>query len=138
MHLDDLRHYCLAKPGAWEDQPFGPDVLVFKVVRKMFALTNLEKLPDSEVGLKCDPQRALALRETYDGVFPGPYLDKRHWNYVALRRDVPAEVVRALVDHSYDLVVAGLPRRDREALAKGRGTPGEVRGDDWVGGNAPG
>jgi predicted DNA-binding protein (MmcQ/YjbR family) len=121
MHLDDLRRYCLAKPGAFEDQPFGPDVLVFKVAGKMFALTNLEKLPDAEVGLKCDPERALALREEYEGVFPGPYLDKRRWNYVALRADVPADVIRELVDHSYALVVAGLPKRERARLAAARG-----------------
>ncbi|HLT46498.1 MAG TPA: MmcQ/YjbR family DNA-binding protein [Rubricoccaceae bacterium] len=125
MHLDDLRRYCLSKPGAFEDQPFGPDVLVFKVAgarreaARMFAITNLEKLPDAEVGLKCDPERALSLREEYEGVFPGPYLNKKHWNYVALRGDVPAGVIRELVDHSYDLVVAGLPRRERERLGRG-------------------
>jgi predicted DNA-binding protein (MmcQ/YjbR family) len=117
MHLDDLRRYCLAKPGATEDQPFGPDVLVFKVAGKMFAITNLDKLPACEVGLKCDPERALELRDQYEGIFPGPYLDKKHWNYVALQGDVPAEGVRALVDHSYDLVVAKLPKQERARLA---------------------
>jgi predicted DNA-binding protein (MmcQ/YjbR family) len=123
MHLDDLRLYCLAKPGATEDTPFGPDVLVFKVMGKMFALTNLDKLPACEVGLKCDPERTLALREAYEGIFPGPYLDKKHWNYVALQGDVPGALVRELVDHSYDLVVAKLPRRERERLARGDGEP---------------
>ena len=116
MHLDDLRHYCLEKPGATEDQPFGPNVLVFKVMGKMFGLAGLEKLPACDVGLKCDPERALALREAYDGIAPGPYLDKKHWNYVALQSDVPNAEICALVDHSYDLVVAGLPKRERERV----------------------
>jgi len=120
MYLDDLRRYCLEKPGATEDQPFGPDVLVFKVGGKMFAITNLDKLPACEVGLKCEPERALELREQYGGIFPGPYLDKKHWNYVALQGDVPAALVRELVDHSYALVVAKLPKRERERLDAGR------------------
>ena len=128
MHIDGLRCYCIMKPGAYEDQPFGPDVLVFKVAGKMFALANLEKLPEGEVGLKCDPERVLALREAYEGVFPGPYLDKRHWNYVALHADVPAELITELVDHSYDLVVAKLPKRERDRLTTeaGRTRAGEA------------
>lgn len=116
MHLDDLRRYCLDKPGAFEDQPFGPDALVFKVAGKMFAITNLERLP-AAVGLKCDPERALELREEYDGIGTGPYLDKKHWNSVRLDGDVPGALVRELVDHSYDLVVAKLPKGERARLA---------------------
>ncbi|HYE94878.1 MAG TPA: MmcQ/YjbR family DNA-binding protein [Rubricoccaceae bacterium] len=118
MRLDTLRAYCLAKPGATEDQPFGPDNLVFKVAGKMFAITDLERVP-VEVGLKCDPERAVELREAYDGIYPGPYLNKKHWNYVRLGGDVPDALVRELVDHSYDLVVAGLPRAARERLVAG-------------------
>ena len=116
MHLDAFRDYCLAKPHATEDLPFGPDVLTFKVAGKMFAITNLERLPPA-VGLKCDPERALELREAYDGISTGPYLNKKHWNYVQLRGDVPDHLIHELVDHSYALVVAGLPRRERERLA---------------------
>lgn len=120
MHLDELRTYCLSKPGATEDLPFGPDALVFKVRGKMFALTNLERLPPG-VGLKCDPERAADLRERYEGIGTGPYLHKRLWNLVGLQSDVPAALIRQLVDHSYDLVVAGLTRKERAALAAATG-----------------
>lgn len=115
MHLDDLRQHCLAKPGATEDLPFGPDTLVFRVRGKMFALAGLDAVSPT-VNLKCDPERALDLRERYADVQPGYHMNKRHWNTVGLRGSVPAGVVRELVDHSYALVVAGLPRRDRDAL----------------------
>ena len=115
MHLDALRDLCLGLPGATEDQPFGPDTLVFKVQGKMFALTNLERLPPA-VNLKCDPERAVELRERYAGVAPGYHMNKRHWNTVELRADVPGDLVRQLVGDSYALVVAGLPRRLRDEL----------------------
>lgn len=117
MHLDALRTYCLAKPGAAEDLPFGPDALVFKVGGKMFALASLDALPPS-VNLKCDPERAVDLRERYADVQPGYHMNKRHWNTVGLQGDVPAGVIRQLVDHSHDLVVSGLTRRARAALAE--------------------
>ena len=116
MHLDELRDYCLAKRGAWEDQPFGPDALVFKVRSKMFAITNLERMPPG-VGLKCEPEQALLLREQFEGVTTGPYLNKKHWNLVQLQGDVPADAIRRFVDVSYALVVAGLTKKEREALA---------------------
>lgn len=119
MQLDVFRTWCLAKPGALEDQPFGPDVLVFKVMGKMFALVGLDG-PPFAAGLKCDPERTLELREAYEGIHPGPYLDKKHWNYVELASDVPGDLIRELVDHSHALVVAGLKKPDRERL----GTPG--------------
>ena len=118
MHLDDLRTYCLAKPSATEDLPFGPDTLVFRVAGKLFALANLEWHPPA-VNLKCDPERAVALRERYADVKPGYHMNKRHWNTVGLQGDVPAAVVRDLVDHSYGLVVAGLSRAARAELDRG-------------------
>ena len=115
MHLDAFRDHCLAQRGATEDLPFGPDTLVFKVMGKMFALIGLGG-PPYAAGLKCDPERALELREQYEGVYPGPYLNKTHWNYVDLGGEVPAELIRELVDHSYALVVAGLKKADRAQL----------------------
>ena len=117
MHLDALRDCCLAQPHASEDQPFGPDVLAFKVAGKLFALTNLERMPLS-VGLKCDPERAVDLRERFAGIGTARYLHKRHWNAVELQSDVPDALVRQLVEHSYALVVAGLPRRERQRVAR--------------------
>ena len=118
MHLDALRDDCLTKPHATEDLPFGPDVLTFKVAGKMFALTNLERIPAS-VSLKCDPERAVMLREQYDAIGTAPHMNKRHWIQVALRGDVPADVIRELVDHSSALVVGGLPKRVRAMLDDG-------------------
>lgn len=115
MHLDALRDHCLAKPGTTEDLPFGPNVLVFRVAGKMFALVNLDGPPFS-VNLKCDPERALLLREQYDGVTPGYHMNKQHWNTVDLAEDVPGDEIRGLVDHSYDLIVASLPKRERDRL----------------------
>ena len=115
MTLADLRDYCLAKPHATEDLPFGPDVLVFRVGGKMFALTNVEEV-ETRVNLKCEPERAVDLRDRYAAVQPGYHMNKRHWNTVALAGDAPAALVRALVDDSYALVAASLPRRDRERL----------------------
>ena len=115
MHLDTFRDLCLGLPGATEDLPFGPDALVFKVAGKMFALTNLERTPPAAT-LKCDPERAVELRERYADVEPGYHMSKRHWNTVGLQGDVPADVVRQLVQDSYALVVAGLPARLRAEI----------------------
>ncbi len=106
---------CMAKPGAVEDYPFGDEVAVFKVAGRMFALVPLGGEPAS-VSLKCDPELAISLRDRYAGVTPGYHLNKRHWNTVALDGSVPEEEVRELIDHSYDLVVARLPRAQRNRL----------------------
>ena len=115
MHLDELRDHCLAKPGVTEGFPFDNETLVFKVASKMFALASLERTPPS-VNLKCDPERALELRERYSDVRPGYHMNKMHWNTVGLRGDVPSTTVRGLVDHSYELVVSTLTRAARASL----------------------
>ncbi len=115
MHLEQLRAYCLAKPAATEDQPFGPGTLVFKVGGRMFALASLDEVP-AHVALKCDPERAVELRERYAGVTTAPYMDKRLWNSVALDGEVPSDEIRSLVDHSYELVLAKLPKAKRAEL----------------------
>ena len=115
MHLDAFRDHALALPGATEDLPFGPETLVFRVGGKIFALLALDA-PEPTVNLKCDPERAVDLRETYAGVRPGFHMNKRHWNTVDLRGDVPAAEIRAMAGHAYVLVRAGLPRAVRDAL----------------------
>lgn len=117
MTFRELREHCLSLPGAEETFPFGEDVLVFKVAGKMFALTAMERLPLS-VSVKCDPDRAMELRARYPSVLPGYHLSKRHWNTVELDGSIPASEVRGWIDESYRLVVAGLRRADREALAR--------------------
>jgi predicted DNA-binding protein (MmcQ/YjbR family) len=117
MDRDDVLSACLELPGAEEDYPFGDDVAVFKVGGKMFALMLLDAEPGF-VNLKCDPARALELRAAYAGVRPGYHQNKRHWNSVDLDGSVEEDVVRGLIEDSYDLVVAGLPRAVRERLPR--------------------
>ena len=113
MHLDDFRDHALALPGVTEDQPFGPDTLVFRVGPKIFALLGLD---GDTVNLKCDPEEAVALRERYADVVPGYHMNKTHWNTVGLQGDVPAAEIRAMAEASYALVRASLPRAVRDAL----------------------
>jgi len=115
MELDDLRLYCLAKPGTTEELPFDEHTLVFKVVGKMFAATNLSE-PESRVNLKCDPEKALELREQYDAIIPGYHMNKKHWNTVYLKQNLKSKLIIELIDHSYDLVVSKLPKRLRSEL----------------------
>ena len=107
MNLADFIEHCLAKKGVEETTPFGPDVLVYKVGGKIFALTRPDEFPP-RVNLKCDPDRALELRDEYDSVIPGYHMNKKHWNTVILDDSLPSDLVRALIDHSYALVVRGL------------------------------
>jgi predicted DNA-binding protein (MmcQ/YjbR family) len=115
MNLESFRAYCLGLPGTDEGTPFGPDTLVLKVAGKMFATLSLDEVP-ARANLKCDPERAVELREEHDAVLPGYHMNKQHWNTLVLDGRLPASLVRELIDHSYALVVAGLPRRTREAL----------------------
>ncbi|MBC9794948.1 MmcQ/YjbR family DNA-binding protein [Sinomicrobium weinanense] len=120
MNIEDLRNYCLNKKGATEDAPFGEDTIVFKVMGKMFALTSLNKWEagDHSVNLKCDPERIAELRAEYESIQPGYHMNKRHWNTVDIDNgELPPRFVEELIDHSYDLVVRGLTKKQRENLA---------------------
>ena len=115
MNIEYFREYCLNKKGVTEEFPFDEKTLVFKVMGKMFALTGLERLPN-EVNLKCDPERAIALREEFEGLIYGGYhMNKRLWNTCVLER-LPNELITELIDHSYDLVVAKLPKKIQDTL----------------------
>jgi predicted DNA-binding protein (MmcQ/YjbR family) len=116
-HVDaaELRRSCLAHSGAVEDFPFGPEHSVFKVAGKMFAISALDRAP-LEVSLKCEPELAAHLRASYAAVRPGYHLNKRHWNTVTLDGSLPDQLVRELVEDSYDLVVSALPRRTQRQL----------------------
>ncbi|WP_173261398.1 MmcQ/YjbR family DNA-binding protein [Streptomyces pacificus] len=109
-----LREFCLEQNAAVEDFPFGPDVSVFKVAGKVFALSALAAVPLA-VSLKCDPDEAVRLRADYPAIVPGYHLNKRHWNTVTVG-ELPARMVRELIEDSYDLVVAGLPKERRLRL----------------------
>lgn len=111
------RTVCRALPGCTEDQPFGPDTLVYKVGGKVFAILPLDADP-ATINLKCHPDRAERLREEYAGVMPGYHMNKRHWNTVVLDGDVPERLVEEMIRHSYELVVNSLPRAVREGLGE--------------------
>lgn len=116
INIEEFREYCLSKKGVTESFPFDEHTLVFKVLGKMFALTGLERKP-SQVNLKCDPERAIELREEYDGIIiPGYHMSKKLWNTIIFDSRLPKELVFELIDHSYDLVVAKLPKKLRETL----------------------
>jgi predicted DNA-binding protein (MmcQ/YjbR family) len=115
MTAAKLRKWCLARPGATEEFPFGEGVSVFKVGGKMFALSMLDARP-LKVSVKCEPELARALRVSYEAVAPGYHLNKRHWNTVTIDGSLPDQLVLDMVEDSYDLVVAALPRRVREAV----------------------
>ena len=115
MNIEEFRNYCLSKKGITEEFPFDAQTLVFKVVGKMFALVPLERIP-SQANLKCDPERAIALREEYDGVItPGYHMSKVHWNTLFLE-NLPPNLVNELVDHSYELVVSKMTKKLRAEL----------------------
>jgi predicted DNA-binding protein (MmcQ/YjbR family) len=115
MDLAQFREYCLSKPRATEGTPFGPDVLVFKVGGKMFALAALDEVPTT-VNLKCDPDLALDLRDRYEQVTPGYHMNKKHWNTVEIEGGIPDAELRKMIDHSYNLVAEGL-RKSRATIA---------------------
>ena len=116
MTIEDLRLYLLAKAHTTEGLPFGPTTLVFKVAGKMFALIGLDS-EDLRCNLKCNPERALELRERYDCIRPGYHMSKKHWNSLYIEEgNLRDELVYELVDHSYDLVVASLTKKLRKEL----------------------
>jgi predicted DNA-binding protein (MmcQ/YjbR family) len=108
MNIESLREYCLSKKGSTESFPFGETTLVFKVCDKMFALTSLDK--DLSINLKCDPEKAIELREKYSFVIPGYHMNKTYWNSVLIDNSVPDHLIREWIDHSYNEVVNKLPK----------------------------
>ena len=110
-----LRDYCLRMKAAKAEFPFGPEAEVFKVMGKMFALIPTEASPIT-ISLKCDPVLAEMLRQTYAAVRPGYHMNKRHWNTVTSDGSIPDDELLEMIDNSYDLVVKGLTKTDRERL----------------------
>ncbi len=115
MNIEEFRTYCLAKKGTSESLPFDENTLVFKVMDKMFSLGNLEG--SLSVNLKCDPEKAIELREEYDGINPGYHMNKKHWNTVEMDGSVPLDLVKEMIDHSYDLVASKLTGKQKEELS---------------------
>jgi predicted DNA-binding protein (MmcQ/YjbR family) len=116
MNIEEYRNYCLQKKGVTEGFPFDNTTLVFKVVGKMFALTNVDNF--ESVNLKCDPDKALELRAKFSGIKPGYHMNKKHWNTVRMDDSVPFNLIREMIDDSYNLVVSKLSKKQRDELKK--------------------
>ena len=115
LYLEKIKEYCAAKPGSREDYPFGPETLVFKVHKKMYALLSEDDQP-LRLNLKCEPEQAQVLRSMHDSIIPGYHMNKEHWNTVILDGSLPDEVILRMIDESYQLVVAGLSMADKLRL----------------------
>ncbi|SHG69825.1 MmcQ/YjbR family DNA-binding protein [Flagellimonas flava] len=116
MNVEQLRELCISKKGVTEEFPFDESTLVFKVMGKMFALIALERKPP-QCNLKCDPEKAIGLREEYDGdIIQGYHMSKKHWNTLLLD-NLPPKLIVELLEHSYELVVSGLTKKLKEALS---------------------
>ena len=115
MNIEELRDYCLSLKGATEDFPFDEFSLVLKVQGKMFGLIPLDN-PEPQITLKCDPERTIQLRDEYEAIVPAWHFNKKHWNTVKIDPSISSAFLCELIQHSYDLVVTGLPRKLRESL----------------------
>lgn len=114
MDIETLRDFCLAlEDGVEESFPFGPETLVFKYAGKVFLLLSLDDSP-ARVNAKCDPDRAIALRDEYDAIIPGYHMNKKHWNTMILDGRIPNALVKELIRHSLDLIIAKLPKNQRK------------------------
>lgn len=116
MNIEELRNYCISKKGVTEEFPFDETTLVFKVMGKMFALTDLEG--DLSINLKCDPEKAIELRERHLCVLPGYHMNKKHWNTILIDGSVSNQLIQEWIDHSYDLVVTKLSKKQKDELEK--------------------
>ncbi|MES2061540.1 MAG: MmcQ/YjbR family DNA-binding protein [Bacteroidota bacterium] len=114
MHIEELRDYCLAKPAVTEGFPFGEDTLVFKVGEKIFLITSLGQ---PSFNVKCDPEKAVELREQFDEVTPGYHMNKKHWNTVRTDGSLTNKQLRDMIDHSYDLILKSLPKKLQAEIA---------------------
>ncbi|PRY91388.1 MmcQ/YjbR family DNA-binding protein [Marinilabilia salmonicolor] len=114
MNIEEFREYCLSLPATSEDLPFDETSLVFKVGKKMFALTDLEG--PFWINLKCDPAKAIELREQHPAVRPGYHMSKKHWNTIEVDGSVSDDLIRQWTKDSYDLVVKGMTRKERESI----------------------
>lgn len=114
MNLEEARQFCISKKGVTEGFPFDEETLVLKVGGKMFALISLDKEPS--INLKCDPERAIDLRERFDDILPGYHMNKKHWNTVMLAGSLQDSLVEEMITHSYELVLASLPRKAQEVV----------------------
>lgn len=115
MNIEELREYCISKKGVTESLPFGPETLVFKVMGKAFLLTGMDGRP-LQFNVKCDPEKAIELREKYNCVIPGYHMNKKHWNTIIVDDSVSIKLLNEWITDSYNLVVSGLTRKAKQEL----------------------
>lgn len=115
MNVEEIREHCMRKNGVEEGFPFDSNTLVFKVAGKLFLLMGLDSNP-VQFNVKCDPNRAIELREKYSCVLPGYHMNKKHWNTIVCEGNAPKKSVFEWIDHSYELVLASVPKKTRENL----------------------
>jgi len=115
MDIENVRVYCLSKPGTSESLPFDDTTLVFKVMNKMYCLLNME--PPFSINLKCEPGKAIELREQFEDVQPGYHMNKKHWNTILLDGNLRDNQITQWIDDSYSLVAAGLTKKEKIELA---------------------
>ena len=114
MNIEKYRNFCLSLKFATEDFPFDEETLVFKILDKMFALTNIDNL--ESVNLKCEPEQALILREKYSAVLPGYHMNKKHWNTIKIDGTIPDKLIEEWTLNSYNLVVSKLSKKEQAKL----------------------
>ena len=112
MNAESLREYCLTKPGAEETFPFGPDTIVYKVGGKVFLITGLDS-EELRFNVKCDPEKAIELREEFSCVLPGYHMNKKHWNTIVVDGSVSIKQLKVWIDHSYELVANSLSKNKK-------------------------
>jgi predicted DNA-binding protein (MmcQ/YjbR family) len=116
MDLESVRNYCLKKKGVSETLPFGEDNPVYKVGGKIFLISNM--IPPISINLKCDPEKAVELREKFDAVTAGYHMNKLHWNTVFLENSIPDKLIFEWIDDSYKLVIEGLPKKSKKLFSE--------------------
>ncbi len=114
MNIEELRDFCLSLKGVEEKLPFDNRTLVFSIKGKMFCATDTENY--EFINVKCNPEEAILLREKYDGVFPGHYMNKKHWNSVKTEGNIPDKLIEEWIKKSYDLVFAKLPQKSQKEI----------------------
>lgn len=115
MNIEELREYCLSLKNVEEAMPFGPDTLIFKVGGKIFLIVGLDDSP-LQFNVKCNPEKAIELREQYDCVIPGYHMNKKHWNTIIINGTASEKLVRQWISDSYKLVIAGLSKSEQKRL----------------------
>jgi predicted DNA-binding protein (MmcQ/YjbR family) len=114
MNLSFIQDYCMAKKGVEETLPFGPDTLVYKVMGKAFLLTGINNRTES-INVKCNPDKAVELREQYESIQPGYHMNKKHWNTITIDGSLSLKIIKECIDDSYNLVVLALTKKDKQA-----------------------